>query len=84
MQCISFPHQSSTSNVSKTSSAQRVVELILADGETGSEGAEDDVSEYEDNVETNSDSNTEFEDKVRSEPPPEGTAQPTAGEPHSQ
>lgn len=27
----------------------------------------------------NSDSNTEFEDEVRSEPPPEGTAQPTAG-----
>lgn len=55
------------------------MELILADSETGSEGAEDDVSEYEDNVETNSDSNSEFEDELRSEPPPEGTAQPTAG-----
>lgn len=63
----------------KTPAAQRVVEVVLADSETGSEGAEDDVSEYEDNVETNSDSNREFEDEVCSEPPPEGTAQPTAG-----
>lgn len=37
--------------MSKTSAALGVVELILADGETDSEGAEDDVSEYEDNVE---------------------------------
>lgn len=29
---------------------------------------------YEDNVETNSHSNNEFEDAVDSEPPPEGTA----------
>lgn len=29
---------------------------------------------YEDNVETNSDSNNEFEDAVDSEPPPERTA----------
>lgn len=65
--------------MSKTSAAQRVVELILADSETGSEGAEDSVSEYEDNVETDSDSNAEFEDEVCSEPPPEGTAQPNAG-----
>lgn len=33
---------------------------------------------YEVNVETNSDSNSGFEDVVDSEPPPEGTAQPAA------
>lgn len=43
------------------------------------------MSEYEESVETNSDSSKKLEDEFDSEREPEGTAQPTAGgAPHSQ
>lgn len=47
--------------------AQRALELIASDREAGSREEEEDVTENEDNVETNS------------EPGPEGMAQATTG-----
>lgn len=63
--------------MSRRCTAQRAVGLILADGEAGCEQEEEeDVSEHEDNVETNSHYNNVNE--LDSEHPPEGKAQPTA------
>lgn len=45
--------------MSRGCAAQRAVELILADSEAGCGREEEDVSEHEDNVETNSDYNRE-------------------------
>lgn len=57
----SFHLPSSTGNISK-----RAAEPILADGLTGSGGEEEGVSDYEDNVETNSNCCREFENEFDS------------------
>lgn len=50
----------------------------MADTETGSDGEEEGVSEYEDSVETISNFSSEFKDELDAVHAPEGTAPPTA------